>query len=191
MGETVTDPRVLEKRKRRLTKTDSHNSSSIAKFPRDHTTTTSTTLGSDQGDEDCKIIEEEKIHVAAIVKKEHNTASPGTTQLSSESMAKTTFLVTASNQPTLAAVIVPYTSCSAFDRLFDMLIAECGLRPEAAKKVSNISVKNTWDGKNVRIRKGRPEDWEYFNRGLCRAWQHEKEHFEHGCDVEIMIHVED
>lgn len=178
--------------------------------PKDCTATASTTLKPDDDDDDCVILEDMSTNSAqrsvvpemripapylavktgSTVKDEQNDVSVKTEQLSSNSMARTSFIVTASNQSTIAPVIVPFTSCNTFGRLFETLISECDVHPEAAGRVSKISARNTWDGKQVRIRKGRPEDWDYFCRGLYWAWKQEKERFEHGYEIEMMIHVD-
>ena len=146
-----------------------------------HSLAKSASLKHEDNTEDCVILE-------AITKSyKHST----TEQLSTEAMARTSFIVTASNQPTIAPVTVPFTSCMAFDRLFETLISECDIRLETAQKVTKISAKNTWTGKQIRIRKGRPEDWMFFHRGLCKAWKQGSEQFEDGCEVEMMIHVDD
>jgi len=137
------------------------------------------------------IVEDKKINIAAVVKKEHDGAYAKTEQLSSNPVAGTTLIVAASNQPTIAPVFVPFTSCNTFPQLFETLVSECDIRPEAAKRVSKISARYTWDGKQIRIRKERPEDWSLFYRGLCKAWDKGSEGFEDGWEVEMMVHVDD
>ena len=112
-------------------------------------------------------------------------------QLSFKAMVRTTFIVTASNQLDMAPVMVPFMFCKTFDRLFDTLIFECGIRPESAKTVSNISATYSWNGKRMRIRRGRPEDWNLFHKGLCKAWVQGNERLEEGCEVEMMVHVDE
>ena len=165
--------------------------SQTAKPGKDHSVATPSTPMHDEEDEDCVILRDGEVHIASTVKMEQHSASVKTEQLSYESMAKTTFIVTASNQPTIAPVIVPFTSCKTFDRLFETLISECDVRAESAKRVSKISAKNTWNGKQVRIRKGRTEDWTILYTGLCKAWNYESERFEDGCEVEMVIHIDD
>lgn len=114
-----------------------------------------------------------------------------TEQLSFEAMVGTNKIVTASTQPTIAPVTVPFAACQTFDRLFTTLIAEREIQPESAQKVTKISAKNTWNGFFRRIRKGRPEDWKVFYGELCKAWKQGSERFESGCEMEMMIHVDD
>jgi len=184
-------PRVFENRTHLLTKTEPNGSLSIAKSHGDHPNKTLKALSNDQGDEDCMIVEDKKIDIAAVVKKEHDGACAKTEQLSSDPVARTTLIVTASNQPTIAPVFVPFTSCNTFPQLFETLVSECDIRPEAAKRVSKISARYTWDGKQIRIRKERPEDWSLFYRGLCKAWDKGSEGLEDGWEVEMMVHVDD
>lgn len=184
-------PRFFENRTHLLMETEPNDPLPIAKSHGDHPNETLKAPSNDQGDEDCMIVEDKNLDIAAVIKKEHDGACAKTGQLSSEPVARTTLIVTASNQPTIAPVFVPLTSCNTFPQLFKILISECDIRPDAAKKVSKISARYTWDGKQIRIRKERPEDWSLFYRGLRKAWDKGSEGFEDGWEVEMMVHVDD
>ena len=96
-----------------------------------------------------------------------------------EVILRTTFIVTVSSQPTIAPVVAPFTLCTTFNALFETLISECGIRPKLSQRITKISVMNTWDGRQIRIRKGRLEDWEGGTQ------------FDEGCEVETIVHVDD
>ena len=121
------------------------------------------------------------------IKTKPNVPHIRTVQLSHHPISKTILIVAASNQRNIAPVIVPLADCSTFDSLFDTLIAECEIEPESAGKVTKISAKNTWDGRSMRIRRERSEDWQFFWAGLCRAWEEEGKEWE----VEMMLHVDE
>ena len=135
----------------------------------------------EEDDEDCE-------YLGTVFKAAQDGPIP---QLSFKAMVRTNFVVTASNQRNMPPVTVPFMFCKTFDRLFDTLIFECNIRSESAKTVSNISAKYTWNGKSVRIRRGRHEDWNVFYKGLCKAWDHGNERFEEGCEVEMILHLDE
>lgn len=111
--------------------------------------------------------------------------------LSANAVAKTIFRVSASNIPEKGPVRVPFASCPSSNNLFSTLIEERKIRGELSSKISDITATCTWSGKRYGIRKGKPEDWADFCTYLRKSWDKGGEAFEDGCEIDMMIHVDD
>ena len=96
----------------------------------------------------------------------------------------------ASNQPELAPVNIPLGSVPSIETLFTKLGTACDLRPIEVKKITAVSVLYTWSGERQRLRKGRSEDWDYFNRVLSKEYARNPTRFEEGCHVDMTVHVD-
>lgn len=122
-------------------------------------------------------------------------AATGGEHLSSQALTKTILFVSASNQPGKAPVSVSLSLCRSANRVFDTLIAECGLKPEAAQKVADISATYPWSHRGHRIRRNRPEDWARLLTTIQNAWNSQGGSFEADedgeCKVDLMIHVDE
>ena len=111
--------------------------------------------------------------------------------VSDDILAATFFTVTASNQPTMAPVTVAFKYCSSFDLFFPTMIAECGIRDIPDNKIMAISATYTWNQKKHRIRRNRAEDWTVFCTALGKTWDRNADQFQDGCEVALLIHVEE
>ena len=105
-------------------------------------------------------------------------------------MYGTRLVVAASNQPGMAPVNIQLGSVRSIENLFILLATACELRPIEIKKITAVSVHYTWSGERQRLRKGRSEDWEYFNRVLSKEYERNPTRFEESCNVDMMLHVD-
>lgn len=120
-----------------------------------------------------------------------------TTNLPTSAIAATTLLVSASNQPALAPVYVPFRKCTTHEKLFETLdflfetlITMCNLKNKAACDFNAVFVTYTWNKKTQLIRRGSDDDWASFLRILETAWKKESGAFEEdGCEIGLLVHV--
>ncbi|KAI9878019.1 MAG: hypothetical protein M1830_002139 [Pleopsidium flavum] len=119
------------------------------------------------------------------------TTKPETPALLSRAIINGTSLsVRVSNQPCVAPAFVSLNLCLDFQALFPILVAECDVQTSSTMKITKISVTFPWNGEQLRLRRGREEDWRLFCSTLRRRWQN-PEDFEGGvCKVEMLIHVD-
>ena len=105
-------------------------------------------------------------------------------------LSNTTLLVRVSNQPNVAPVFVNLRLCRDIETLFPLLIAECDVQAPSAMKVTKISVTFPWNREELRLRRGRREDWVVFRGMLRQRWQHSEVADEGTCKVEMLVHVD-
>jgi len=125
------------------------------------------------------------------------TSASTTANLPSSAIAATTLLVSASNQPALAPVYVPFTKCTTheklfetLDSLFETLVTTFNLKDKAACDFNAVSATYTWNKKTQLILRGRDDDWASFLRILETAWKKESRVFEEdGCEIGLLVHV--
>ena len=115
----------------------------------------------------------------------------GSTFISAEVMAVTTFAVSSSNRLSRGPVILNLRSLDISSDLFDTLVAECRIRPDLVHKVEDITVTFPVDGRKQRIRRGKPEDLTIFYSTIQRLWQKRPNLFSDAYEIEILIHVDD
>lgn len=118
------------------------------------------------------------------------TSSEALGLLSKTIMDGTTLSVRVSNQPDVAPAFVNLGLCHDFQVLFPVLVSECEVQAPSTMKITKISVTFPWNREQLRLRKGRPEDWRVFCSAIRRRWQN-PEDFEGGvCKVEMIVHVD-
>lgn len=123
-------------------------------------------------------------------KSEHTNPIMKAEPLSAEIISRTFLHVRADNMDR-GPVRVPFTLCKTSDRLFTSLMSERKIRYELHDRVSDISATFTWNKQSIGIRKGRAEDWAFFCDSLRKAWEKESHRFAEGCNIDIMIHVDE
>ena len=84
---------------------------------------------------------------------------------------------------------IPLGLVATVEQLYDKLSTACELRPDEAKKVTNISVRYSWSGEQQRLRREQSEDLELFKIILAKAWEKNSARFDEGCKVNMMLHV--
>lgn len=103
----------------------------------------------------------------------------------------TTLMVTASCQQDMAPITVKLSGCKPLENLFDFLAEECGLGPRS-KKVVAISVTYGWNKRQHRIRGYRFEtDLATFTTALRDGWDSDPGVAKRGCEIAMLLHVED
>lgn len=117
--------------------------------------------------------------------------SMGSTFISAEVIAVTTFAVSSSNRLSRGPVILNLWSLDISSDLFDTLVAECKIRPNLVHKVEDITATFPFDGRKQRIRRGKPEDLTIFYSTIQRLWQKRPNLFSDPYEIEILIHVDD
>lgn len=108
-----------------------------------------------------------------------------------EQMARTSLLVSASNQSDIAPASVPFAQCRTLDELFTTMISEYDIQSNG--RISKVSATYTWNGKRHLLRRDRQEDWVLFCNAIKKAWAREENQLkflEDGCEVDMMVHVE-
>lgn len=114
-----------------------------------------------------------------------------TEPLSGPALTKTTILASASHE-NKAPILVPLKSCRTPSQLFATLIKELEIHQDLAEDIKQISVTYTWTGKRLRIRKGNASEWQHFCKTVRTAWESSgKKPFPDGCEVEMVVHVDD
>ena len=88
-------------------------------------------------------------------------------------------------------VRVPLSSCRTSESLFTNLLSERKISQEVRNRVSDVTIAFPWNKETFGIRKGRSEDWAYFSESLRKAWEKESHRFDEGCNIDIMIHVDE
>ncbi|PWY95676.1 hypothetical protein BO94DRAFT_541792 [Aspergillus sclerotioniger CBS 115572] len=123
------------------------------------------------------------------------TPTPSNTKTMTASSANyaptTTFLTTATNQPGMAPVWIPYEEFTSTAAFLDYMADQCNLvewNPTAqlsredtglfassspANSVIAASVRFDWSDFEIRVRQGHNEDWVIVQRELVRAWRGE------------------
>ena len=105
--------------------------------------------------------------------------------------AATTLMVTASCQREMAPVTVKLSGCNPLKSLFDFLAEECGLGPRSRKVVA-ISATYGWNKRQHRIRGYRFDtDLATFTAALRDAWDSDPGVAKRGCEIAMLLHVED
>ena len=111
--------------------------------------------------------------------------------LADDILSSTYFMVTATNQPSTAPITVAFSSCKTFASFFPTMIQECSVLKVSAKKVVHISATFTWSGRRLCLRKDKETDWTMFCTILRNAWDKNASRFDDGCEVELLLHVDD
>lgn len=111
--------------------------------------------------------------------------------LSADIISKTYLHIRADNISGRGPVRVPFSLCKTTEQLFTSLMSERKLRPELYSKVSDITATFTWNQKSFGIRKEKAEDYAFFCDSLRKAWERESHRFVEGCNIDIMIHVDE
>ena len=88
-------------------------------------------------------------------------------------------------------MIIPLGSIATIEELYEKLAVACELRPDVAKKVTAISATYTWSGGKQRLRKGKAEDWNMFKSIVEKAWERDFDRLKEGCEVSMLLHVEE
>jgi len=110
--------------------------------------------------------------------------------LPSKILNNTNLLVRVSNQPNIAPAFVKLRLCRDIEAMFPVLIAECDVQASSVTKVSKISVTFPWSREELRLRRGRREDWIVFGEALRQRWQNSEVVNEGTCRVEMLVHVD-
>ncbi|KAL9120469.1 MAG: hypothetical protein Q9187_002979 [Circinaria calcarea] len=114
-----------------------------------------------------------------------------TEALSDNITAGTTLMVTASCQQDMAPVTVKLSACKPLQDLFAFLAEECGLGPRT-KNVVAISATYGWNKRQHRIRGYRFDtDLTTFSSALRDAWDSDPGVAKRGCEIAMLLHVED
>ncbi len=110
--------------------------------------------------------------------------------LSKEIVDGTSLSVRVSNQPDIAPAFVNLGLCCDIEALFIVLLSECEIQTSATAKITKISATFPWNGKQLRLRKGRLEDWKLFCNALRHRWQNPADLNDGTCEVELLVHVD-
>lgn len=110
--------------------------------------------------------------------------------LSEEILGGTSLLVRVNNQPDVAPAFINLGLCCNFEALFPVLISECEVQASTTMKITKISVTFPWSREQLRLRKGRDEDWAVFCSALRRRWEDKEDLGVGGCKVEMLVHVD-
>lgn len=110
--------------------------------------------------------------------------------LPSKILKNTNLLVRVSNQPNIAPAYVKLRLCRDIETMFPVLIVECDVQASSVTKVSKISVTFPWSREELRLRRGRREDWIVFCEALRQRWQNSEVMNEGTCRVEVLVHVD-
>lgn len=105
-------------------------------------------------------------------------------------LTNTNLLVRVSNQPNIAPACVNLRLCRDIEALFPVLIAECDVQASSAMKVTKISVTFPWNREELRLRRGRREDWVMFCQALRQRWDKSEVVDGGTCKVEMVVHVD-
>lgn len=73
-------------------------------------------------------------------------------------------------------------------QLFTHLSGQLGINLDA---VAIISVNFPWGGEVIHLRQGRQEDFDKFQEILRQAWMKDPSAFQEGCEIEILLHVDE
>jgi hypothetical protein len=130
---------------------------------------------------------------------DEKTSTTTTNVLSSSEIAATTLLVSASNQPALAPVHVPFRKCpthkklfETLDTLFEELVTMGYLKGKTASDFDMVSATYTWVEARQLMRRGNYDDWELFLRTLEKAWKKKSKIFEEDdCKIGLLVHLKD
>lgn len=110
--------------------------------------------------------------------------------LCGNAFTKTILLVTASNED-MVPLTVPLSSYSTPDLLFTTLLIDLQVPRKLREYVNRISVKYSWSGKRLLIRKGNSFEWNRFCQTLQLAWETLGEKFGTECEVEMEVRVDE
>lgn len=113
------------------------------------------------------------------------------TFLPAKILDNTNLLVRVSNQPDVAPAFVNLRLCRDLDILFPVLMAECDVQALSVMKITKVSVRFPWNCEELRLRKGRSEDWVVFCQALRQRWQKSEVLDAGTCRVEMLVHVDD
>ncbi|KAK9655589.1 hypothetical protein HCH54_000290 [Aspergillus fumigatus] len=124
---------------------------------------------------------------------------------------QTKFLVSASNQPNMAPVWVPFQIFQSAASFLTHMAEECNIHewdpsaqlskeiskwdssPPASQAVVAASVKFEWSEFFIRVRQGRDDDWEFVMQELRNSWRAKgKDGSEAGnqrLHIRVMLHV--
>ncbi|KAL9120844.1 MAG: hypothetical protein Q9187_002603 [Circinaria calcarea] len=134
--------------------------------------------------------------VSTIVKFLEDTTDSQQARIEAEALSEiitvgTTLMVTASCQQDMAPVTVKLSACKSLQDLFIFLAEECGLGPRT-KDIVAISVTYGWNKRQHRIRGYRFDvDLATFSSALRDAWDSDPGVAKRGCEVAMLLHVED
>ena len=128
---------------------------------------------------------------AVKIKTEGPNSDAKVESLSVEMISCTYLRVSADNMVGKGPVRVPFELYKTSERLFTSLMSERKIRHDQRPRVSDITATFPWSKESIGIRKGRYEDWTYFCECLRKAWVTESHRFGEGCNVDIMIHVDE
>lgn len=124
------------------------------------------------------------------------TYTSTTDVLSSSEIGATTLLVSASNQPALAPIHVPFRKCptnkklfETLDTLFEELVTIGYFEGKTVSDFDMVSATYTWVEARQLMRRGNDDDWEVFLRTLEKAWKKKSNTFEEDdCKIGLLVH---
>jgi len=127
---------------------------------------------------------------------DEKTSTTTTNVLSSSEIAATTLLVSASNQPVLAPVHVPFRKCpthkklfETLDTLFEELVTMGYFKGKTASDFDMVSATYSLVEAKQLMPRGNDDDWEVFLRALEKAWKKRSKIFEgDDCQIGLLVH---
>lgn len=96
----------------------------------------------------------------------------------------TTVFVKVSGKPNVNPDPFKLSLCSDISTIFSVVMEKCDLQTLQDVKIDKISVTFSRNKLELRLRKGKPEDWQSFRACLMDGW-------EKGSHVNMLVHIED